>query len=320
MKFKKNNLYTLITNVRLFFIPLGFFIALHSCKVKQNAEIKEEVNYIPYYLEVYKADSLYLTKNYEQSFNILDKIFKEYVPLNFGIYEEYETYIKLSHQLNKKTNPKLISKLVSKYGKRIDEIEQDSILSLVYKNSKLDENQYQKLRAEYLASLNMSLRDTILRIYERDQNARTKKETSSNIEKTDLYNQHKLVEIINKYGFPSVQKIGIKSLEQDKYDPIDITEVWIHMMDYNGEEKNYITQQIKKAVKDGKCNPLILSLILDRESRIMKRAKSEYYYGLTTYNVNLSKNELLEVNERRKQIGLPTFEFEKWKMKIYWGN
>lgn len=313
-------------NVQKFFlngVVISSLIFVFCCAGNKQVAFQEEtkeVNYIPYYLKVYEADSLYLTGNYDHSFQILDSLFKEYEPLNFGIYEEYETYIKLSQQLYKKTNFKvLISDLISNYGKRIDEIEQDSILNIVYRNSKLDKNQYEYLRKKYLNSLNMPLRDSILKIYDRDQSVRAGNNIS-NIEKVDLYNQGELVKLISKYGFPSVQKIGVKSLEQGKYDPIDISEVWLHMMDYDGKEKDFIFKQIEKAVNEGKCDPLTLSLILDRDNRRANKTKSAYYYGLNTSNINLSKDELIKVNSRRRQIGLPTFEFEKWKMKIYWGN
>lgn len=55
---------------------------LMSCKAKQISQEEKSLNYIPYYLQVYKADSLYMTKNYKQSYEILDKLFKKYKPLN----------------------------------------------------------------------------------------------------------------------------------------------------------------------------------------------------------------------------------------------
>ena len=45
-----------------------------SCKSNFSKIGDVKSNYIPYYLKVYKADSLYLTKNYQQSYEILDSL------------------------------------------------------------------------------------------------------------------------------------------------------------------------------------------------------------------------------------------------------
>ena len=76
-------------------VLLTLILLLLSCKSKFTSIGDENANYIPYYLKVYEADSLYLTKNYEQSYKILDRLFKNYEPINIETFNEYLNYIRL---------------------------------------------------------------------------------------------------------------------------------------------------------------------------------------------------------------------------------
>jgi hypothetical protein len=73
-------------------------IVMISCKSKvleRNVAINEkaEVNYIPYYLKVNEADSLFLVGDYRKSHHILDSLFKKFEPLNQESYKEYFIYL-----------------------------------------------------------------------------------------------------------------------------------------------------------------------------------------------------------------------------------
>ena len=124
-------------------------------------EIKTDTNYIPYFLKVYEADSLYLTKEYNKSFTILDSLFKKYKPLNLEKYKEYETYISCAFLLEKKINYKdSILKSIQNYGSNPRYFKYDSILNLAYLHSKISKKESLESNKIYLSKLNFSLRDT----------------------------------------------------------------------------------------------------------------------------------------------------------------
>ena len=73
----------------LFFLISIFLI---SCKSYQKIGGKNS-DYIPYYLKVYEADSLFTLKDYQGSYKILDDLFKKYDAKNTVSFYEYGTYL-----------------------------------------------------------------------------------------------------------------------------------------------------------------------------------------------------------------------------------
>lgn len=103
----------------LLFLGIMMIISCKSRVIERNVSVieKEEANYIPYYLKVYEADSLYIIKEYAKSFFILDSLFKKYKPLNQEKFKEFETYISCGYILNMKMNFKdSILKSIENYG------------------------------------------------------------------------------------------------------------------------------------------------------------------------------------------------------------
>lgn len=98
---------TMIMNLQKLFLnavvgsSLGLLFCCGGSKqlaLAENSEVKEEVNYIPYYLKVYEADSLYLTGNHQRSFEILDSLFKKYEPIN--LFDEINQYLVSGYEIN----------------------------------------------------------------------------------------------------------------------------------------------------------------------------------------------------------------------------
>ncbi len=80
-------------------------ISLISCNSYQKIGDKNS-NYIPYYLKVYEADSLFLVKNYSSAYEKYDSLFKYYEPINMPLYFEFENYLKAGLLSDKKKNIK----------------------------------------------------------------------------------------------------------------------------------------------------------------------------------------------------------------------
>ena len=58
---------------------IALVLIIISCSSKQkfiSEQNQEPINYIPYYLKVYEADSLFTIKDYQGSCKILDDLFK----------------------------------------------------------------------------------------------------------------------------------------------------------------------------------------------------------------------------------------------------
>jgi hypothetical protein len=129
---------------------------------KTNSFIEtKEVNYIPYYLKVYEADSLYIIKDYKKSYDILDSLFKKHEPLQMANYYEVNNYYKLKIILNKKINIFDFSELISKYRLTDLALKNDSIFNIIYLKEKkyFDEN-YIFLRENFI-NFDDSVRDAI---------------------------------------------------------------------------------------------------------------------------------------------------------------
>lgn len=300
-----------------FCIALIFTIfLLVSCKTKYTTQEGNSLNYIPYYLQVYKADSLYLTKNYKQSYEILDKLFKKYKPLNQDLYNEYETYVKIATILDKKIDYKnSIEKLVKEFGVSQLSFEgdyKDSILSIAYQKSQLKDIDLDAFREKYLSGKNIILRDNIIKMMEIDQMYRYGESYVINAKKIDSIeniNEHKLIDIFNNYGYPNYGIIGNPML-RGKREKIDIEAIIIHMADR--ENSQQIKEKLLEFMKQGNCSPYNYAALIDRE-KLNKKEKQ-------TYNV-FSENDLSEdikqVNKERKKIGMPSIENDNWRNNLY---
>ena len=121
-------------------VSLGLF----SCKSNFTSIGDKNANYIPYYLKVYEADSLYLLGNYKQSYEILDSLFKKFEPINMPVYFEYEQYIKLAYNFNRQTK-KDIRKLSECYNYNLMDLKNDSILQLALNGSKIKEKKNKQI-------------------------------------------------------------------------------------------------------------------------------------------------------------------------------
>lgn len=102
--------------IKHLFLLITVLIFTFSCKSTYTKIGDKNANYIPYYLKVYEADSLYIVENYEKSFKILDSLFKKYEPVNTYIYYEVINYMKLKVILNKRISRKETENWILNYG------------------------------------------------------------------------------------------------------------------------------------------------------------------------------------------------------------
>ncbi|WP_442786852.1 hypothetical protein [Flavobacterium suncheonense] len=281
---------------------------LFSCKTNaiKGVEVKKELNYIPYYLKVYEADSLYITKNYQRSYDILDSLFQKYEPLNMPSYYEVNRYYQLKIILDKKIKNEDFLKLISKYRLTDTTLKKDSIFNIYYLKEKnfFDKN-YAKLSEINKSSLKLELRKEISLMIENDQLYR-KQSYHANIDKQntiDSINSKRLIEIFNDYGFPDEKIIG-NSLVDGKI--VDVGVLLLHTKD--SLRINYFLPKIMDFIKEGKAKSQYYANMYDQ---YLLYKGQEQYYG--SYD-NKTQIPIKELNRRRATIGLPNYGYEKWRI------
>ena len=289
--------------------------------VAKNTEIEKEVNYIPYYLKVYEADSLYLTGNYERSFEILDSLFKEFEPLNYE-YNELETYIKSAYLIGRTDAVKPFFKLlISKYGFVIELLSYDSILNSAYQAVHIDIKEYHVLKENFEQKINYALRDEIDEMYYRDQffrklnNASLKQNEEDSAlfahqwQISDKRNEEKLIYIFEKYGFPN-SKLGcniyVKGREEQT---TDVKLLLMHTSD--SLRFQYFLPKLLNFIKEGESYPRIYAAMIDQYNVYNGEPQ---IYG-TFSNVELMYNKE-KTDSLRKSIGLPkNLNYDKWRLE-----
>lgn len=298
-------------------------IIVISCKSKIFQENKtsllqeqKEVNYIPYYLKVYKADSLYLIGNYERSYQILDSLFKKYEPLNLEKYKEYETYLACSFVLNKKDSLKYkFLRGIEKYGVNVRYIKYDTILQKAFKSCAISLEEIENCRKLYVKKLNFNLRDSIKLICKDDQEVRANGVVDyKKIKFMDSLNQIKLKNIFGQYIYPHEKLIGEFYIDSTE---IDLRFVYLHTED--NFRINYLLPKILKAVKSGKAYPEWYSESLDRyyEEKFGKQLYGSYNLKRETSVTRVFNFK--KIDSIRKSIGLPYPNYMRWRTKVKYG-
>lgn len=287
------------------------FFVLFSCKSSFTKIGDKNANYIPYYLKVYEADSLYLEGRTKDSYVILNNLFNKYEPINMDIYEEYYTFLKLKKELKYKINKKELALLVTKYGYK-----SESVINLLVENEKntFKNKVYPKLRDKYLSNINLILRDSIFVMKKRDQLYRGQN-FNENIEKQkeiDDINFNKIKDVFIKYGYPDKDLIGSPLLEIrvengiKKIYNLDILTILLHTT--KEQRKNFVLPTLKKFLISGETNPIVYGYVFDQS--LLYDLKDQYF---GTYANAIEDELLLFINKNRLDIGLPKYGYEKWR-------
>jgi hypothetical protein len=289
-------------------------ILVFSCKsnrqVIEKNVVEKEVNYIPYYLKVYEADSLYIIKDYKKSFKILDSLFNIFQPKNTFRINEYETFCKIKIILKKNLVKNDFVKLMSQYGYSKIWIESDSILNLFFDSKKDIQKKYNLYRELYLQKINLDLRKKIVMLVEEDQKYRIGNKNSNTVNMrrvTDSVNEIEIIKIFDTYGYPNIDLIGNYT--------IDDKEVLVDPILYHtstSKNNQYFLTKIFEYVRKGKADPSTYAFMVDR---LKLHRKENQNYGTFENKINSSTKV---INENRRNIGLPSINYESWKTnKIY---
>lgn len=288
-------------------VSLGLF----SCKSNYTRIGDKNANYIPYYLKVYEADSLCLVGDYKSSYEILGNLFKKYEPINMPIYFEYEQYIKLAYRFDKKTK-KDLKKLSQFYNYSINDIKQDSILSLVLNKSRISEKKIMKWHNQFEKKIDTVYRNLINNMYLKDQMIRVNSPTNwDNVKKVDLENDSILKLNLSLKGFPFIRKVGnykkMTSEANTKNVAIDV--ILIHLSVDNTMFESYSKIAIDY-VRKGYLPPKTYAYMFDKNYYINNNIS---YYHFLFSNMKYSEMDTMSINEinnKRKSMGLPCVVYD----------
>lgn len=293
-----------------------------SCKVSEVEKSKKirEVNYIPYYLKVYEADSLHIVGKYKQSQQILDSLFKEFEPLRQSSYSEYFTYYKNKILLNDFDKIDIVlKKLVSDYGFNMGLYMKDSLNNIAIKKAKFTEQDLNGFYDTYVKSLNLEYRYAIEKMIENDQRVRLAvPRNKEEWEKVDKENAETIKLLIAKYGYPSVKKIGLYSFNEKS---CNVSTLFLHAT--KEARESYILDLMLESVKKGECEPYDFAVVYDKYLYSAGIYGDKVLYGelrsskksLDTHLVNSKK-----IDSIRKSIGLEHLEYKRWRFKKLTGK
>ncbi|MCJ7934790.1 MAG: hypothetical protein MUW56_14465 [Chryseobacterium sp.] len=276
----------------------------------------KEVNYIPYYLEVYQADSLSIIGKNQEAFEKLDKLFKVYEPLNQINYEEYKNYLTLSYLTDHKSSLKENTLFfIKRFGYPYNRSRNDSIMGLIFKENEIDENLVALENNKLLKKINTGLRDTLADIYKKDQYYRMNISDPVKMDSIDQVNEKILVRIFKKYGVPDEKLIGTfymnsgdSSYANSFYIPLLHTKDSIRL--------HYFIPILKKAVAEGKFSPTSYANMIDQYYLYGNKKQMYGSYLNRDYTIAPVQNEK-QLDSLRKSIGLPSVSNYLWKNKAY---
>lgn len=206
-----------ISNLLLFNVKMKYYIIFLFISTFVNAQLK--LNVKNYYKHINEAENLIIQNDINQAIKYYNEAFKFKDPFCKDLYNQAVCFA----ILNKKRKCLKNIKILLKYGYPIDSIFSNEKLKNIVKNNKFKEKPI----------YDFSYRKTMDSLLDKDQFFRRLDRITykDSIKKIDSINVLKILELINKKGFPSERNIGVYS--NFDYQPISIIIVHNSISGYN---------------------------------------------------------------------------------------
>lgn len=288
---------------------LVIIISCSSTKTKNNYTVKNEtppkneINFIPYYLETERAKKLYDNKEYEKAYSIIDSLFNVYGVRNTFLVNECIMFLDMSVRLNKTNNLENVVKYKSsEMGFALVNFE-DKERDFILKNTTIDSLTVDRYIKEYENGLLPVLQDTLKAMIRRDVEVRelysSYDQNADAFAKVAALNDRQLVEIIKINGFPTVDQIeGVSCFPG----------ILAMLMHLGTNEKIELQPILYEELKKGRIPPFMYALMLDKETMINQNDIGFPYYGTVD---NRMPADTTACNNARETIGLPRMRFGK---------
>jgi len=284
------------------FTKLLLFILLISCSDKE----KSECNYITdYYPITAKAEIEFYLGNYEKAYDYYQKAFENCDVIRLGVQQDTDKFAKICAKLGKEDLAiEYIKKAISK-GSTIGTFQNNEIFNNIFKSKKGQEliAEYDNRRKEYINSLNMDLRNEIIKMIDIDQGLVGNPEERIKVFKK---NDKRLVEIFDEIGYPNEQVVGNFGVDFTSADPRILL---LHTDD--SIRINYFIPKIKEFIEKGQCPPITLGTMHDNLAIYNKQPQTHGTYINSTGEYSNMISDVNRVNTNRAEAGLPSLKMTK---------
>lgn len=300
--------------MKTFLFSITAIIVLISCSSKKNMaagnqekQVTQELNYIPYYLEIYKADSLMVMKKDEEAFQKLDSLFKIYPPINQERYSEILNYILLSEKLKKNINAKpYLESLIKDWGVTVKELKRENALTQILKNN-FSDTELLALEQQHHENIDWEYRKILKEMSIIDQSSRSKQEEPQ----VDEDNIRKLIHLIRTKGYPDIPTVGRIGNEK-----IMLPVMYHHFA--RADEYKEFRELLLENIKKGKATPFEMKMLTLGKYELVYQQK---YFEQTTRDTIRSRGITTHYPKdtfkiRRRNIGLPSLEYDQWKASL----
>ncbi|PCI94491.1 MAG: hypothetical protein COB15_13930 [Flavobacteriales bacterium] len=279
------------------FLILGLIFSLFS--FGQN-------DYINYNLKSFQARKLNYENKldsavllYQQAFNLVDYVHIENLRAGQKLAEKIKNDSLLAFCKNRIEDYSKDNNINTKYRSIID--------SLSIEDQRVRRDNYGEAKYVYYESINDSTSN------KESADFIKAKELMMEWWAVDSINMNTLLTLIKVNGFPSEKRVGKEAYGN----------AFIILLHFDKDEDNQILKPIiDKALIEGDIEPSDYAWIIDRRLSWGRQRKDPYYYQMPIGAEILSEGEVVEVNRRRKEIGLRKLfegiEIKKDDMSISW--
>ncbi len=288
-------------------IKILFFLLISVVSFSQKKKINEEYDYINnYYQFVYKAHYEYLNENYQKAYDLLKTAEKNCPLLNqTGIYEPKILAASALKLGNKKEAFKYANILVKVHGFALTFFENDTILIGLkkYKEWKKLEKKSKKHLLSYKKSVDLELRNELLKMMKEDQSVRINQDYEG-LKRVDSVNTLKLRRIVNQCDcFPDEMFSQFGNFWFDG-ENLSTTALVFHI---NIEDSQYWKPIFLDLIKRGRAPADIYGNLIDSNLRV----NGIFQYGIYSNTKEDKIDDFENLDKRRIAVGLPPWQLEK---------
>ena len=132
-------------------------------------------------------------------------------------------------------------------------------------------------------------------------------------ERVDKENAQNIKFLIEKYGYPSIKKVGRYDYN-NKSSNVDI--LFLHAT--KEARENYILELMLQSVKRGECEPSDFATVYDKYVRASGEFGDKVLYGELRFpkkSIDMTVVNPKKIDSIRKSIGLENIEYRRWKIK-----
>ncbi len=300
------NRFFFITTIFIFFISSSF-----------------SQNFIQYNQLVNKAELSVIDSNYIKALDYYQNAF-ELVPFPYTT-DYYNALLCAVFTDNFDIAFEYLYKLVDK-GIEFQSFTENKYLEPLYDDKRwLDfEKYYNTNRERIINSFNQELKAEFDGMLERDQKSNKARYKDPNIEykfdSTIYANSIRIKEIVNTYGFPNEEMIGVNNFRGNTFESVLLFHYFQVSVRKNMPDTVTILPILITAIQEGKLN--YKNFIAYLEDNSVNRYGSNIAYLIDTNIVflNIDSASIAVINHNRKEIGLESLEESKKKVEFYVRN